>query len=410
MTIVPPPIKTATSLHERRRSRPSVGFVAVLLIGWLASGCRSQTGPTTREQDVEADSMAVSGASWKGRVRVEGGAVTLTVTEGDARGGECVVLARADLAPPAGEEALWRCADPIEPTDTAVLALTSGDELLWTTQEFLRGEVCIPSSLAVSVVDALPGAPRELLVRVIACGSTAQTMDEDVVLAWGENGMRPVAKVTMSCTLARDTSDSPEAAVDERAWICSGGYLEMGGEPDAPLVVQVDVAPVYAHAERDADQRLQWSGRVLEDEPAPSDYVQRHTLLWDPVAQRYGDGASTPEPPVIPVQQTHYGTLTPSDTQNSTDSSYQDDYTIEVKQGWVITAELSAPAFQPYVWILAPEQANAQQLGSQPGVHEVTLTHVAEQSGVYTVRANSNVAAEVGDYTLRITAGPAPSP
>ncbi|MCA9532127.1 MAG: hypothetical protein KC593_00550, partial [Myxococcales bacterium] len=110
--------------------------------------------------------------------------------------------------------------------------------------------------------------------------------------------------------------------------------------------------------------------------------------------------------PPEPINQTHNGNLSATDTVNSTDGSYQDDYTIRVQQGWVITAVLSAPAFDPYVWILSPNQASAQQQGSQPGTHVVTLTHTAETSGSFIVRANSNTAGQTGDYTLQITAGP----
>ncbi|MCB9657223.1 MAG: hypothetical protein R3B40_11545 [Polyangiales bacterium] len=118
--------------------------------------------------------------------------------------------------------------------------------------------------------------------------------------------------------------------------------------------------------------------------------------------------------PPEPVNQTHNGSLATGDDINSTDGSLQDDYTIRVQQGWVITAVLSAPQFDPYVWILSPNQSNAQQLASQPGTHVVTLTHTAETSGNFIVRANSNTAGQTGDYNLQITAGPpgtaAPAP
>lgn len=419
MKIASPTFKTARSLPARRLVRATVGVVVAVLSGSLASGCRSQTGRTMSEPAGEADPsgspVAVTGRTWAGLLQVEGGVVSLSVTQGAAGGEDCTAVARADLAPTPGEEVLWRCADPVQPTDTAALALTSGDTLLWTTQEFSRGEVCTPGALLVSVVDALPGAPRELLVRIVACGSSARMMDEDALLAWGPGGMRRVAKATMSCTLARDTSGSGAVVGDGQAWMCSGGYLEVGGQPDAPSVVQVDVALdglVFAHAERDGDQRLRFSGRGDADptESAPSDYVQRRRLVWDPVALLYGDGARPLARQGTPVDETHDGSLTTSDTMNSTDSSFQDDFTIQVERGWVITAELSAPAFQPYVWIIAPAHSSAQQLASPPGVHKITLSHVAEESGAYTVRANSNVAGEVGDYTLRITAGPPPAP
>jgi len=111
-------------------------------------------------------------------------------------------------------------------------------------------------------------------------------------------------------------------------------------------------------------------------------------------------------PPDV-INQSHTGSLAAGDTVNSTDGSFQDDYTIRVEQGWVITAVLSAPVFDPYVWILSPNQANAQQLASQPGTHVATLTHTAETSGSFIVRANSNTTGQTGDYTLQITAGPA---
>ena len=104
--------------------------------------------------------------------------------------------------------------------------------------------------------------------------------------------------------------------------------------------------------------------------------------------------------------QTYTGSLAVGDAVNSTDGSFQDDYTIRVEQGWVITATLIGAAFDPYVWILSPNQANAQQLGSPPGTHVVTLTHIAETSGSFTVRANSNTAGQTGDYTLQITVSP----
>ena len=110
--------------------------------------------------------------------------------------------------------------------------------------------------------------------------------------------------------------------------------------------------------------------------------------------------------PPEPINQTHNGSLAVGDTQNSTDSSFQDDYTIKVKQGWVITAVLSAPTFDPYVWILSPNEASAQQAGSQSGAHAVTLTHVAEVDGNFIVRANSNTPGQTGDYTLQINAAP----
>ena len=117
-------------------------------------------------------------------------------------------------------------------------------------------------------------------------------------------------------------------------------------------------------------------------------------------------------PPEV-VNQSHSGTLAAGDTVNDTDGSFQDDYTIRVEQGWIITATLSAPTFDPYVWILSPNQAQAQQLASQPGTHVVTLTHTAETSGSFIVRANSNTSGQTGAYTLQINAGPpgtAPAP
>ena len=62
-----------------------------------------------------------------------------------------------------------------------------------------------------------------------------------------------------------------------------------------------------------------------------------------------------------------------------------------------------------HLWFLWPEQAGADQQASEPGTHTVTLTQVAAQTGAYRVRANSNTANETGDYTLRVTAGPAPT-
>ncbi|MBK6579307.1 MAG: hypothetical protein IPG17_24575 [Sandaracinaceae bacterium] len=110
-------------------------------------------------------------------------------------------------------------------------------------------------------------------------------------------------------------------------------------------------------------------------------------------------------PPAV-INETHQGALAAGDTVNTTDQSLQDDYNIRVEQGWVITATLSAPTFDPYVWILSPNQASAQQLASQPGTHVVTLTHTAETSGTFIVRANSNTAGQTGAYTLQINAGP----
>ena len=106
------------------------------------------------------------------------------------------------------------------------------------------------------------------------------------------------------------------------------------------------------------------------------------------------------------LSQTHRGSLAAGDAINSTDGSFQDDYVIHVEQGWIITATLIGTRFDPYVWILSPNQASAQQLASQPGTRVVTLTHTAETSGSFIVRANSNTAGETGDYTLQITAGP----
>lgn len=114
--------------------------------------------------------------------------------------------------------------------------------------------------------------------------------------------------------------------------------------------------------------------------------------------------------PPEPINQTHNGALEASDTVNSTDGSFQDDYTIRVQQGWVITAVLSAPGFDPYLWILSPNQSNAVQQASQANSHVVTLTHTAETSGSFVVRANSNTSGQTGPYTLQITAGPPGTP
>ncbi|MCB9609798.1 MAG: hypothetical protein H6716_24615 [Polyangiaceae bacterium] len=107
------------------------------------------------------------------------------------------------------------------------------------------------------------------------------------------------------------------------------------------------------------------------------------------------------------LDQTHRGRLAAGDTLNSTDSSFQDDYAIQVERGWIISVVLSAPAFEPYVWIISPGEAAAVQQGSVPGSHVVSVTHTAETAGRFIVRANSNTAGETGDYTLQITAGPA---
>jgi len=114
------------------------------------------------------------------------------------------------------------------------------------------------------------------------------------------------------------------------------------------------------------------------------------------------DRVETPEV----ITYAHHGSLAAGDTVNSTDGSLQDDYTIRVEQGWVITATLISAAFDPYVWILSPNQGSAQQLASQPGTHVVTLAHTAETSGSFIVRANSNTSGQTGGYTLQITVGP----
>lgn len=107
-----------------------------------------------------------------------------------------------------------------------------------------------------------------------------------------------------------------------------------------------------------------------------------------------------------PSDQTLTGALEDGDSIIEDDNSRYDDYQVKAEKGWTIRAELESDEFQPYIWLFSPSRHSLIQQTPLDGTNSIAITHVAEEAGTYTVRANSFDGTGRGAYTLRITAGP----
>lgn len=115
-------------------------------------------------------------------------------------------------------------------------------------------------------------------------------------------------------------------------------------------------------------------------------------------------GCSDPEP----VDQTVNGELTDDDSRVERDDSPYDEYTVEVGEGWTITAHMTSNAFDTYLWLIAPDRSRSiLQIDDSEGEGTNSrFEHTTTESGTYIIRANSFDGSGRGAYTLHYTTRP----
>lgn len=289
--------------------RGSIGFAALCLSLTACGGAESAPArPVPEPAPAEAPSpgppppagepVAISAPAFDARLEMHDGALAVTITEAMNEDGSdtpppvrCEEAARGDLAPYAGDEVVWRCFERDMQSMPFALAVTAGDAVLWSVSEFPFPD-CYPESTPVDVVDAAPGAPRELRVRVLGCDWTGAMSDTDWIYAWREDSLHRVVEARIGCDYMGDTSDgdAPEPPENE-TWICGGQVLELGGSPDAPTVTRIDVEQgVFAHAHRgEGETLLLGPQREAADGPEPlrDTDLRRTVMVWDASASRF---------------------------------------------------------------------------------------------------------------------------
>ena len=282
----------------------SIGIAALLLCATACGGQEPARSHPARDEPPRPSPpptgapVAISVPAWDGQLQVREGVLTVIVTEVVEESGlteaplvRCEEAARGDLAPLAGDEVVWRCFERDMSNIPVALAVTAGGAIVWTHSEFPFPD-CYPEAIPISVVDAVPGAPRELLVRVLGCDWTGAMSDSDWLYAWSGDGLQRVAEARIDCDYMGDTSD-PEAPEppDDETWICGGQALELGGTAQAPTVTRVEVVHgAFAHGHRDDAQHLRFGPLRDGDrgrEPLRDTDITRTVLRWDPSASLF---------------------------------------------------------------------------------------------------------------------------
>ena len=138
----------------------------------------------------------------------------------------CELIARAEfLLEYPGEETLARC----EEGDEIVLALANADALIWSLS---FNECLFDQQVSTEIVDVLPGAPRELLVRLRDCRSTgASWADVDRIFAARGARLVQVARADFYCSFRGWVGDydvpHPADPPDGQKYECGGDYFDV---------------------------------------------------------------------------------------------------------------------------------------------------------------------------------------
>lgn len=115
-----------------------------------------------------------------------------------------------------------------------------------------------------------------------------------------------------------------------------------------------------------------------------------------------------------PVNETHQGELSNTDSVHAADNSYYDEYKFKAAEGWAIQVNMESSAFDSYLQLRREGAEEAEFLKEAddiaPGNLNAQLNEVAPVADTYVVWANSRGAGETGAYTLRISAQPAAAP
>ncbi|MFK7986624.1 MAG: hypothetical protein AB8I08_11420 [Sandaracinaceae bacterium] len=211
-------------------------------------------------------------------LRAEGGVVSASCDGGSLA---CAELMRADITDAEGDEVVARCDDEQSAGRALVVASGPGDALLWVgrlDQVLAPGPRSCPFTDAahISLVDAVPGARRELLVQIRGCNGSGEFTDADALFAWRAEGMVAVATAGVDCQFTGDTgsADAPPPPAGEE-YECEGAYLDVV----EGAVARVGVGePVLVSARRDEAGRIVLGTAVsrtpLEWSPAPFRFVR----------------------------------------------------------------------------------------------------------------------------------------
>lgn len=105
-----------------------------------------------------------------------------------------------------------------------------------------------------------------------------------------------------------------------------------------------------------------------------------------------------------PLDETHNGELTDSDEKREEDNSPFDEYEFRVQSGMNVRVEMRSTDFDPYLMVANPDGSEAGQNDDcTPGDYELACVEfTAENTGKYTVIANSFSESGRGEYTVHI--------
>lgn len=122
----------------------------------------------------------------------------------------------------------------------------------------------------------------------------------------------------------------------------------------------------------------------------------------DPLTQ---PGRQPPEDfaPVADVFE-HAGELAAGDSVVEDDGSFYDAYPVDLRAGWTLRVSMESASFDTYLWLISPSgESLVQDDDGGEGTNSFVEWFV-EETGRYTVRANSYAGDMTGPYTLRIEA------
>lgn len=105
-----------------------------------------------------------------------------------------------------------------------------------------------------------------------------------------------------------------------------------------------------------------------------------------------------------PLDETHSGELTDGDTRLDTDNSPYDEYDFRVQSGMNVSVEMRSTAFDTYLIVTGPDgEQVAQNDDCTAGDYDLSCVEFsAEDTGKYTVIANSFSESGRGEYTVHI--------
>lgn len=128
--------------------------------------------------------------------------------------------------------------------------------------------------------------------------------------------------------------------------------------------------------------------------------------------RRPASGAALPPPPPPPAAGIQVGgppvrgTLAAGDTTLSS-GEFADTYSVQLRRGQTVTAELDSTAFDAYLITYGPGDVRVDNDDGPGAGTNARATFTAAQDGVYFVRATSFRSGETGAYSLRLRAAPA---